>query len=54
MPPNKSLQPTPPVPLQSLALQSAKIDFEKQNINQLSSFVLGKSLAKRAPSIGAV
>jgi hypothetical protein len=40
-PANKSLQPTPPAPLQSPALQSTKSIFEKQNINQLSSFVLG-------------
>ena len=31
-----------------------KCIFEKQNINRLSSFVLGKSQAKRSPSIGAV
>jgi len=30
-------------PLQSPALQSTKILFEKENINRLSSFVLGKS-----------
>ena len=43
--PKNSLQPTPPAPLQSPALQSAKVHFDQQNMIQLSSFVLEKGLA---------